>query len=606
MFSFTRLQCFQTILVGIVTTLNPLDRFSTRTILPDTFLNIFANGKDKINHIRALSSIFDIPDIISLTSGNTVEFRQKKDTYEYCVTLQNAPKYEADELQFCIPFKINQRTSSHVAFRPLRVMFSFVNESLQAIIQRDTLMQNPSPCASAEAIILFTPHKAGIEVSFNGLPKAVYRPTPRWYMLGAFQIDLKSSVLDKLDIVNGSLQKISEVSSRSGFWSFQSEYDHPNEFITVFTHGPAQSGTYKSVVTAGGSLHDEIAFGNWTSTVVESTPTSTVLLSTFIMTNAYSVSRTVYEWNTVTQNITVNNDTVTLVYKRTLPWPYYGTYVETEKSATANKHSRSSQGLTCRSNVDSDPVPCNQLTPKLTISHGPNSRDILWFDEGNRNATYRFRINGSFDLLSSSGSVILGSMGLDIDGDLTFKLNASSVSESGFKKDSTIRMSMDYFSDPFPTLNVAYQEARRSVPWTRQFRRVISPLVLKKFKSAETGTSQYYTSLEIVQLSEHQFHFSSRIFYGSSFISFNFSFNTPVFMLENNHNMPGVVEYAEMDGKVIVTIYSLRDYYALGDHYALHPKREKMHEMIFEDNGVNMYHCSPVCSHGGFLVAEHD
>ncbi|XP_055332712.1 uncharacterized protein LOC129584540 [Paramacrobiotus metropolitanus] len=587
----------QALFIGLITILSWCDASQTR--LPREFLQVFRSGADAIDHVRAVRSVFDIPDnIISSSTGSSFEFLSKdassKHPYEYCLTLQNAAK-PLNFFHRCIPFALNAKVTLTNSNIKEQVTFTMVNTSLHAAIQ-----SHPAG-GITETGIVFTPKEEGMDVSVNGQPAPFYQLAVRWYILGAFQIDPDECILDKMDLVNRSLNGAFSFSNKSVMSVTQMANHKPNQFAISYAYGPAIPSGVQLVehhygVYLTGALYT-LSGLDFNATMDESTPLSTHITIDMRAPETTPPKQRVLEtfnwqWNTITQNITVNNETVTLVYKRTVPWPYHGTFEEIRTNVTT-----APSGAFRFLDTDAKNDTC--ATPRhLRIFKQPASRDVVMTEESCRNTSLRIRIGEIVEQsLHSEKGIILTTAAMGVNGELTFTMIARSHMQNGsdgqLSRNRTIRMSLDP-STPLPTLNVMCADhvlidgQWREHQHSAQFRRVVSPLVLRRLRNINSSVAEPPFVQEIRQIADQQFQMT---YEGSGVLRVHrFAFNTPTRQDRAAPQQMSMSTYLEVYGNPIWTEYTVRP---VNGSFDLSVARlEKDRVQIFHQEGAQRFWCS--------------
>ncbi|XP_055336651.1 uncharacterized protein LOC129587088 [Paramacrobiotus metropolitanus] len=598
--------CLQAAVFAMVCAIKPLQNALLSRRIPDIYLNTFVNGEDKMNHIQAFWNIFDVPDTDSLITGNTFEFLHNSgNSYDYCVALRGI-SHERNVFKQCIPFKLNEKVTVNIDGKTLQVMFNLVNNTIHAAIRRH------SNCSATETTILFNPHAEGLEVNFNGQTKSLYRASLKWYMLGAFQVDLANSILDKSDSVNRSLNgTLPLISSQFSIDLSQKWYHEPHEYAAIYGQGSAGFTYFECALHPNGSVYESMR-RNFSSALKQSTPFSTVLQwDTSLPITSYEYT-TKFEWNTVTENMTTNNDSIILTYRRTVPWSYHGTYEEIR--TFTNMSVTPFEDFTFFETDMINSSNCNVTKKKLRIFQDSNGgRDVILEDHGCRTTSYRIRINEVVEqhLTSTARYRLLAAAEMGTGGDLVIRLTVynrhKNGSDGALKRNTTIDLSWNYSTDSLPRLDVVYTDELLmfGLPynnqWTTQFQRIISPLVLRNFtyRSNDSQPARY-TSLAIQQVSEYQFRLSVATRFGPN--SLTFTFNRPDKLSQPYSDTETIVEYVEIYGKIMLTASHFPQ---INENDPLSGyKIEKAEVMIIKNEGVDMYRCQRTCEFSGFLAAD--
>ncbi|XP_055338502.1 uncharacterized protein LOC129588346 isoform X2 [Paramacrobiotus metropolitanus] len=523
--------------------------------IPDAYLGAFTNGEDKINHISALWNIFNISDIIDLKKGNIFEFIPGNfiEHDAYCVFFKNSPSSRNGVFAQCIPFKLNEKITEKVEGGQVQVMLALVNGSIHAKIRRSW-----GSCATTETTILFKATEQGIEVSFNGQPKALYVPAMRWYMLGAFVIDPDAAAIDTAnDILSYNNSSPLRWTNQSGYSISQRPFHQADEIESTLFYD-TEHFRYEGYIWNHSAKHLlEITQGLRVH-VDQSTAFSTSLRRRL---ESNVTIKTEFQFQTITQHIIGEHKNATLTFKRTIPWTYHGTYEDTENDVEP------------RTFPDDDNSNVNCTTRKrISITQGPDGRDVL-LQLGCRKMPYRIKANDVVeqDKNVSDNHRILVSSELGTDGQLTINILSYARYQNGSEGELERNLTLKIEESSNAGLHVHYTEGIRpgqwrAHQWDKYYQRIASSLILGKFIFTGKGSQPGFanSSMEISQLPDGKLKIHVDTFFGDgpSDISTRviiFPLHTPAAFLSPGGQEPDPTEmrltfdYMEVYGKVILT-----------------------------------------------------
>ncbi|XP_055344199.1 uncharacterized protein LOC129592243 isoform X2 [Paramacrobiotus metropolitanus] len=567
--------------------------------IPSSLIGLFSNKLDKTNHIRALWNIFELPADMSLSVGNAFSFDPLGEMYQYCVWFQN--EFQTNRFNICIPFRLNAKGTFKINQDTLDVMFILMNGVISVVIRKE---------AKSELIMTFASHEQGVLVSFNGRADILYKRSIYPYMFGTFQLDMDRTDAKTLEKANALFQAINITDKwtlNASLSLIQGSFHKENEFSIRQIASPVPYQDMELVLYPNYTL---FLNGQHYFTMTTSRLSSTLLYVPRVDGGKRSLTFDfVFSPDDLIQTIGSENDEVHLIYKRSVPWFYFGTYEEANNGASKSPSlsyfdwKPSPVVLVNTTNDTScDDVPVNR---RVKIFQDSISRNYVYQDGSCKGGMYniQFQLGRAtpLDVTNSSYANATVTARSVPSGDRILDLNfyGSNTSNSSTNQTAPSRhMSLQLVpvsTDPLLGLRVMFYLAdeysiSRAIG---RFRRVVSPLVMGRFRYSNDSASND-TQVEISQIGDNVFRrVTSRN--QSTVQTQIFTFNRPFRISDYDQkstNVTVIWHYMEMNGNVVVKAHRVDTGGQLDiDSY------------IFSPEGITLYSCATFfCKASGTIL----